>query len=429
MAAKDKTQTTTYGASGKNTTTNSTSTSNKTSDTTASSQGGSTSVKGAAGEVSDKTLAGFNQATQDYAQSDRVNQAYQQLNGLQKPLDYQSTYEGQLGNLYDQIMKRDPFTWNMNSDKLYQEYKDLYQKQGQQAMNQTVGTAQALSGGYGNSYAMTAGQQAYQQYLQDIDRMAPQFENMAYKTYQAENENLMNKYGVTSDMDARDYAKYRDAVKDYQTDRAFFSNAYRDERNFDYGQYVDNRKFWQDEYWNERNSAQATDSSYWQNSQSTTNSTETTTSNERSNWSSWEDPTSVTNSYYTPTPTRSTSTAKASSPTEPVRDWSADAQYKLGIQWGENRDASVARKYRDMSYTPQEQAKAEAAAKTKAQNAIRDNSVEQQANAKNQQKLNQILDNASYEKNYEDYLYNQYAKGSISEDEFITLRNTLRSWR
>lgn len=369
MAAKNQTQTTSYGASGKTSSSTGSSTSNKTSTTQSSTQGGSTTVKGAAGVVSDKTQAGFNQATQDYVQSDRVNQAYQQLNGLQKPLDYQSTYEGQLGNLYDKIMQRDPFSFNMNSDKLYQEYRDLYQKQGQQAMKDTIGATQALSGGYGNSYAATAGQQAYQNYLEEIDRMLPEFEQMAYKTYQAEGENLMNKYNVTNDRDKSDYAKYRDQVRDYQSDRAFYSNAYRDERNFDYGQYVDNRNFWQDEFWKERNAAQVTDSSYWQNSTKTMQSTEETTSSSSSSWT--EAPTSHTTettvyptvaaSTKTATPTTKTATGAKTGNDPGVRDYSADAQYKLGIK--PNTIEPERPTFRDYSATPQDQAKRAAAEK------------------------------------------------------------------
>lgn len=382
--AKNQTQTTNYGATSKTSTTNGSSNTNKTSNTTQSTQGGSHTVKGAAGEVSDKTMAGFNQATQDYVQSDRVNQAYQQLNGLQRPLDYQSTYEGQLGNLYDQIMNRTPFSFNMNSDKLYQEYRDLYQKQGKQAMQDTVGMTQALSGGYGNSYAATAGQQAYQRYLQDIDSMLPQFEQMAYKTYQAENENLMNKYNVTNDMEKSEYEKYRDAMRDYQADRAFYDSAYRDERNFDYSKYANDRAFWQDEYWKERNSAQMSDSSYWQNSQSTTDSTVNTNSTSSTSWS--EAPHSVvseTTAYPMASTKKATASTKKATPTannNPVRDYSADQQYRLGIKWGdtsginlnalngnEAKGVSSGVTYgignRDYSATPQDLAKRAAADK------------------------------------------------------------------
>ena len=61
-----------------------------------------------------------------YEESDDVRKAREALD-LQlgkKPGDYQSQYKGQLESLYNQVMNRDPFTFDLNGDALYNQYKD-----------------------------------------------------------------------------------------------------------------------------------------------------------------------------------------------------------------------------------------------------------------------------------------------------------------
>lgn len=62
---------------------------------------------------------------------------------------------------FDGILNRKDFSYDMNNDQMYQQYRDAYMRQGQQAMRDTMGAASALTGGYGSTYAQTAGSQAY----------------------------------------------------------------------------------------------------------------------------------------------------------------------------------------------------------------------------------------------------------------------------
>lgn len=273
------------------------------SDTTSSSTGGAnTTTTGqsyASGIVSDNTQANFDKYGQEYQQSQNVANAY---NNLQAALSgkpaFQSNYNNKLSELYDQIMNRDKFNYNFNEDAMYQLYKDQYTQQGRAAMQDTMGQAAALTGGYGSSYAQTAGQQQYQNYLQQLNNMIPELRNQAYQEYQAEGQELLNKYNITNDAYNNEYSQYRNDVADWQTDRSFNQSAYADERNFDYGQYQDNRNYWQNEYWNEKNSAQSnwsqSDQSNWNNSTShtdsksetnTTSVSDTTSKTNSSNWS------------------------------------------------------------------------------------------------------------------------------------------------
>ena len=180
-----------------------------------------------------------------YQQSDTVAQAQQMLHDYmtQKPGEYQSTWQGQLDEIMAQIMNRQPFQYDVNSDALYQQYKDQYMAQGQQAMMDTMGQAAALTGGYGNSYAQTAGQQTYQGYLQQLNDKIPDLYQLALSKYQMEGDALVNQYAMLGAREDQDYGRWRDSVGDYYTELDRLYNQYNAERDYDYGQYIDNRNY------------------------------------------------------------------------------------------------------------------------------------------------------------------------------------------
>ena len=90
------------------------------------------------------------------------------VTGVTKPGAYTSQWQGQLSDAIGKILDRKEFSYDVNSDALYQQYKDRYVQGGKMAMMDTLGQAATLTGGYGNSYAQAAGQQAYQGYLQGL---------------------------------------------------------------------------------------------------------------------------------------------------------------------------------------------------------------------------------------------------------------------
>lgn len=177
----------------------------------------------------------------EYQQSDAVTQAQKTLQEHQqnKPGEYQSQWSEKLNGLLDKITNRKSFRYDANADALYQQYKNQYAQHGKQAMMDTIGQASALTGGYGNSYAQTAGQQTYQGYLQNINEMLPQYYEMALNRYNSEGDALLNQYGLLSDREDSDYSRYTDRVNRYYSDLDRYRNAYDNERSFDYGQYRD----------------------------------------------------------------------------------------------------------------------------------------------------------------------------------------------
>ena len=90
--------------------------------------------------------------------------------------------------------ERESFAYDPNADGLYQYYKDMHTRQGKQAMEDTMGVAMAKTGGYSNSYAQLAGQQAYNSYLQQLGEVMPELYELAYEKYSDETARLKKNY-------------------------------------------------------------------------------------------------------------------------------------------------------------------------------------------------------------------------------------------
>ena len=105
----------------------------------------------------------------NYAESEKVKQYKNELDthNQNKVSDWTGgTYGQGMNDALNRVLNRDKFSYDLNSDAIYNQYKNQYINLGKLAMQDTMGQAAALTGGYGNSYAATVGNQAYQGYLQ-----------------------------------------------------------------------------------------------------------------------------------------------------------------------------------------------------------------------------------------------------------------------
>ena len=204
----------------------------------------------------------------DYSESDRVKDLWDTYNSTKKPGAFTSQWEQSLNDTINKIQNREKFTYDLNGDALYQQYKDRYIQQGQMAMMDTIGQAAALTGGYGNSYATTAGSQAYQGYLQGLNDKVPELYQLALDQYNREGDDLYNQYSLLSDRYNQDYGMHRDAVSDYYNDKSMAYDVYSNEADKDYTRYADDKSFSYGEHrdnvsdWNA--ALDRANSNYWQ---------------------------------------------------------------------------------------------------------------------------------------------------------------------
>lgn len=180
-----------------------------------------------------------------YKPGDAVTQAQALLNQqmANKPGEYNSEWQGQLTDVIGQILNRDKFSYDLNADALYQQYANQYINQGKMAMMDTMGQAAQLTGGYGNSYAQSVGQQAYQGYLQQLNDKIPDLYQLALNRYQMEGDALYDQYAMLGAQEEQDYGRYRDDMSDYAAELERLQNQYNAERDYDYGMWVDGRDF------------------------------------------------------------------------------------------------------------------------------------------------------------------------------------------
>lgn len=174
-----------------------------------------------------------------------------------KPSEYESKYSKGIESILNGILNREKFNYNMNADPLYNQYKEQYVNNGKKAMMDTVANASALTGGYVNSYAITAGNQSYNEYLNDLNDIALDLYDRAYSQYKADDETMLNRIAVLRDLDGDDYEKYKDGLGKYYSDGEYLLNkltsmsdaeyeaflqevdAFESDRDYEYQKYID----------------------------------------------------------------------------------------------------------------------------------------------------------------------------------------------
>ena len=137
-------------------------------------------------------------------------------------------------NLYNQIKNRKDFKYDLDADALYQQYKDKYINQGRLAMEDTMGQAAALTGGYGNSYAQSVGQQAYNAQLDKLNDVIPELYQLAYDRYATEGQDLYNKYSLAADEHNRQLQVEKDKLDALNLVSPTTSSAYTDSTEDEY---------------------------------------------------------------------------------------------------------------------------------------------------------------------------------------------------
>ena len=191
------------------------------------------------GTVSSATAAALKQLEQGYTPSEAVLAAKEQADTLsaQQPEAYQSGFAAQLEALYQEISSRPGFSYDPASDTAFQSYAAQYARQGQAAMRDTLGQAAHLTGGYGSSYAQSAAQQSYQQYLRQLSDVLPQLQSAAYSRYRDAGEALLDRYKLLQGQDNAEYSRWQDQVNAWQKEVAQAQDEYdkissRDLKNY-----------------------------------------------------------------------------------------------------------------------------------------------------------------------------------------------------
>lgn len=141
---------------------------------------------------------------------------------------YSSPYQTQIDALYQQISNRPAFKYDYKTDPLYQQYEESYTRNGKRAAADTLAQISARTGGLASSYAGTASQQAYGNYMSALADKIPELWQAAYNMYVDEGNQLMDRYNLLRGMESDAYGRYQDALGQYNTDRTYNYGVGRD---------------------------------------------------------------------------------------------------------------------------------------------------------------------------------------------------------
>lgn len=141
---------------------------------------------------------------------------------------YTSRYQSQIDDLTRQILNREAFSYDPEKDPTYQQYKESYTRSGERAMQDTLGQVSARTGGLASSYAGSAAQQTYDNYMGALADKIPELKQLAYSMYQDEGNTQRANLEMLVALEQGDYAKYADLLAQYNTDRSFDYGVHRD---------------------------------------------------------------------------------------------------------------------------------------------------------------------------------------------------------
>lgn len=174
----------------------------------------------------------------DSAELDKAIAQAQEAAGVQNEADilqkYKDKYWGKLEQMVNDYDRRKDFSYDPLDDPAYLAYRDMYNREGDRAMRDAMGAAQAASGGYMNSAAAIAAAQQNNYYTQQLNDRVPELMQFAYQRYaddldrdvQAYNmmNHLMNnqyqtEYGVNQDIINR--INYNNQLDEARDDKAY----------------------------------------------------------------------------------------------------------------------------------------------------------------------------------------------------------------
>ncbi|MBQ9856291.1 MAG: peptidoglycan-binding protein [Clostridia bacterium] len=147
-----------------------------------------------------------------------------------KPKDYASEYTKRIDDMINQVLSREDFTYDPGSDPMYQKLKDESTYLGKRAMNDAMGAASALSGGYANSFAQTAGEHAYQDYMAQLTSGMDDMYQLALSAYDAETGRMESELKALTDAESKAYERYVNDIEEYNKTLEYYYKKLLDEQ-------------------------------------------------------------------------------------------------------------------------------------------------------------------------------------------------------
>ena len=103
---------------------------------------------------------------------------------------------------------------------------------GKTAMQDTMGQAAALTGGYGSTYATAAANQQYNAFIEDAYNNLPEYYQLALDAYRMQGEDMYNQLAMMTEADANEFDRLYNT---FNANASYAQQLYENE----YGEYID----------------------------------------------------------------------------------------------------------------------------------------------------------------------------------------------
>ena len=111
--------------------------------------------------------------------------------------------------MYQQLQDRGPFQFDLDGNALYQQYRDQYMNNGRLAMQDSMGQAAGLTGGYGSSYSQAVGNQAYNNELAKLNDKVPEIYELERAAYDRDTQDMYDRWNLANSMYNQELADWR----------------------------------------------------------------------------------------------------------------------------------------------------------------------------------------------------------------------------
>ncbi len=137
--------------------------------------------------------------------------------------NFNSPYKNQLNSTINAI-NNSKFSYDVNKDAIYNQYREQFTNAGLGAMQEAQADATALTGGFANSYAQAAGQNAFNSYMQQLANVIPQLYSQQRTNYDADLANQYNKANLYAGLNQQAYQEWADRRNQKVADRDYYAN-------------------------------------------------------------------------------------------------------------------------------------------------------------------------------------------------------------
>ena len=111
-------------------------------------------------------------------------------------------YAERLESALRRLEAREPFSYDPESDPVFQSYRAAYRREGDRAAKDTLGEAAALTGGQASTAAVAAASQARDYYNSKVGDVIPALYQLAWQMYESEGGSLLSEIETLAGLSA-----------------------------------------------------------------------------------------------------------------------------------------------------------------------------------------------------------------------------------